>query len=203
VAGATYSYAVSAIDRRGNESAIGSVVRVETDPHPYAPQEIELHFDQATLEGNVKVNKGNGTRARTYVIIPEKATPEEVAGAKARWEIDVAHAGKFYFWLRYLPDGPTSVRAAAINQNLKVLLDGRQITTVGGGPTDLSAPDSLVRPEFWTWARPVTSDLIAVELPKGKHELSVTNWTKAVRYDVLLITDEPAFLPKDGRIRQQ
>ena len=41
-----------------------------------------------------------------------------------------------------------------------------------------------------------------IRLPAGRHEVTVTQFTPEVRYDVLLITNEPSFLPPDGRLRQ-
>jgi len=136
-------------------------------------------------------------------MMPAKATADEVAGAKATWNLNLKHAGRYYLWLRYLPKGSASARKAAVKQNVTVWLDGKHVTTVGGGLTDLSVAESNVRPEFWTWARPVGTDLIGVKLPAGRHTLTLGNLTKAIRYDVLFLTDEPSFVPADGRLRQR
>jgi len=190
------------VDRRGNESALSGRVGAPVPARPHPPQQIELSFDQATASGTVERLQAPGTHARQYVMVPEKAAEAEVAAVSASWEVNIEHAGKHYFWLRYLPKGNASDRDAAVRQNITVLLDGTKITTLAGGMTDLSTPDSNIRPEFWTWARPIDFDLIGVELPVGKHTLTLKELTKAIRYDVLLITDEPAFKPKDGRLRQ-
>jgi hypothetical protein len=200
--GETYHYAVTAVDRRGNESALSGRVDAPVPARPYPPQQIELSFDQATVSGTVERLQAPGTHAKQYVMVPEKAAEAEVAAVGASWEVNIEHAGKHYFWLRYLPKGKASDRDAAVRQDITVLLDGTKITTLARGMTDLSTPDSNIRPEFWTWARPIDFDLIGVELPAGKHTLTLKELTKAIRYDVLLITDGPAFRPKDGRLRQ-
>jgi hypothetical protein len=164
---------------------------------------MELRFDQADLRGAFQRGTAAGTHAKEYVILPEKTAPADVAAAKASWEIAIAQGGRHYFWLRYLPSGEASSRGAAVTQEIRALLDGKRIAVLGGGETDLSLPENAIRPQFWTWARPVTWDLNAVELPAGKHTLSLENLTPGVRYDVLFITDEPSFLPKDGRLRQR
>jgi len=202
-AGTTYHYAVTAVDRRGNESPLGAVVKAATPARPYPPQELGLRFDQAKLDEDFTRATAPGTRGKEYVMVPEETAPKETASATASWEMELKHRGKYYFWLRYLPKGTASSRGAAVKQSVRVLLDGKQVATVGGGLTDLSVPDSVVRPEFWTWARPVAVDLIAVELPAGRHTLALQNLTRAIRYDMLFITDEPSFVPKDGRLRQR
>lgn len=201
-AGTTYHYAVTAVDRRGRESALGSIVRAETPARPHPPVTVELHFDQAKLEGAFQRAAAPGTRAKEYVLLPKPAAGEG-ATARATWEIDLPHAGSYAFWLRALPRGEPSSRAAAVAQSLKVLLDGKEIATVGGGDTDLSVGDKNIRPEFWTWARPVEADLITVNLPAGKHTLALARFTPEVRYDTLVLTDEPSFQPADGRLRQR
>ena len=198
--GARYYYAVTAVDRHGNESPVGALADTKTADRAHPPVEIEMAFDQARLEGPFAAEKADGTRAGSFVILPDS---EEAAEAKATWEVEVPHEGTYYLWLRYLPRGAASVRAAAVAQNLSVLLDGRRIAGLGGGLTDLSVPDRALRPEFWTWRRPVSASLVGADLPAGKHELTLTGLTPEVRYDVLLITDEPSFLPADGRLSQR
>jgi len=56
---------------------------------------------------------------------------------------------------------------------------------------------------LWTWAWPGAADLAAVELPAGRHTLTLSNLAPNVRYDALIITDEPAWQPPDGRLRQR
>jgi len=202
-AGTAYSYEVAAVDRRGNESAMAPIVQASVPPRAYPAQEFELRFDRARLQGKMSLAKAPGTRGEQYVMIPEKAAPKEAAAARAEWDIEIKHGGRYYFWLRFLPKGAASHRGAAVQQNVKVLLDGRHVTTLASGLTDLSVPDSGVRPELWTWSRPVATDLTAVELPAGPHRLAVEGLTKAIRYDLLFITDEPSFVPSDGRLRQR
>ena len=86
---------------------------------------------------------------------------------------------------------------------MHVQLDGKHLTTLAPGQTDLSVPDGAVRPELWTWSRPGETELAGVELPAGQHSLTAGNLTRAIRYDVIFITDEPSFLPSDGRLRQR
>ena len=202
-AATTYRYAVTAVDRRGNEGPLGAVAQAKTPDAPQPRHDIELAFDQATLEGPFERADGPGTRAKQYVILPAKLKPEQVAGATATWQVEVPNDAKYCFWLRYLPRGAASSRGAAVSQNISVLLDGKTVASIGGGLTDLSVPDSVIRPEFWTWARPVSTDLIAVELSAGKHELRLEKLTLGIRYDLLLITNEPSFLPTDGRLKQR
>ena len=196
-------YTVTAVDRRGNESPVCAGVQAATPPRPYPPQQFELRFDQAKLAGAFGRAKAKGTRGAEYVMIPAKATAAEVAGAKVTWEVELKHAGQYYLWLRYLPKGAASARGAAVDQSVKVRLDGKHVATVGGGLTDLSVAENGIRPEFWTWARPVGTDLIGAKLPAGRHTLTLEGLTKAIRYDVLFITDEPSFAPADGRLRQR
>ena len=188
------------MDRSGNESRLGTLVQAATPPRPYPPQQFELRFDRAKLQGHFSRAKAQGTRGKEYIIIPGKTAPKPAA--EVAWPIDLKHGGTYYFWLRYLPKGAVG-RSAAVKQEIKVCLDGKPVTSVGGGLTCLSIPkDDDVRPWFWTWARPVTADLNGVKLPAGRHTLTLQNLNRAIRYDVLFITDEPSFLPKDGRLRQ-
>ncbi len=199
-AGTTYHYAVTAVDRRGNEGPPAAVPPTKTPDAAHPPYKLELAFDRATLDGPFERAEGAGTRAKEYVILPDKEKSEQ---AKVTWEVEIPHEGRYYFWLRYLPRGAASSRGAAVQQNISVLLDGQKVASVGGGLTDLSVPDSVIRPEFWTWARPVVTDLEALTLPAGKHDLTLEKLTPGVRYDVLFVTAEPSFLPGDGRLRQR
>ena len=201
--GTTYYYAVTAVDRRGNESSLGAVVKAAIPRRAYRPQEFELRFDQAKLHGKFKRARAQGTHAREYVILPAETAKKDVAEARVSWRINLKHGGKYHFWLRYLPVSPS------VNQHLKVFLGDKHVTTLGGGQTGLNVPDEGMPPEFWnwadrfwTWARPVDVDLIAVDLPAGRHTLTLRNLAGDVRYDALFITDEPSFAPGDGRLRQ-
>ncbi len=202
-AGATYRYAITAVDRRGNESPLSAVVDARVAALAQPAQQVELRFDQGVAEGKLLRGTAPGTHAKEYVLFPGTATPAEAEAARVTWSIEVANAGRHYLWLRYLPRGQAATRGAAVVQNLGVLLDGRPIATVGGGETDLSVEEPAVRPEFWTWARPVAADLVGVDLPAGKHTLTLTRLTPEVRYDALVVTGEPSFLPPDGRLRQR
>ncbi len=202
-AATAYRYGVTAVDRHGNESALSPVSVATTQPAENARVDLELRFDQARLEGPLTRGTAAGTHAESFVLLPDKATSEEMQAARATWQVELAHEGDYYLWLRYLPGGAAGSRAAAVVQNLSVLLDGKAVGSVGGGDTDLSVPDSAVRPELWTWARPVKTDLIAVKLPAGKHELRLERLAPGVRYDTLVVTNEPTFLPPDGRLRQR
>ncbi|MBT4814868.1 MAG: hypothetical protein HON70_04175, partial [Lentisphaerae bacterium] len=203
-AGTAYHYAVTAVDRRGNESEIARCVAAGTAPR--AGREIELRFDEAQARGPFSKREAEGTRAANYLVLPGD-TPEGVArDSSLRWAVDVpagATEGRWYLWLRYLPGGSASTRRVAVEQNVRVLLDGEPLTHLGGGLTDLSVPESGIRPEFWTWARPVKTNLTAVSITPGKHVLTLEGLTKTIRYDVLLLTDEPSFRPSDGRLRQR
>ncbi|NQT15993.1 MAG: hypothetical protein HQ582_24775, partial [Planctomycetes bacterium] len=208
-AGTTYQYAVTAVDRRGNESALGDIVSATTQPRPHPPQECELRFDKAELTGSFELSEGRGTRAEKYAIISDTSTNEaktaQSPGHSVSWQLDIKHGGKYHFWLRYLPRGAAAGDyTPTMRQSIRALLDGKRIATIAGGLTDLSVADSNIRPEFWTWARPISAGrLTAIELPAGRHTLTLQNLCRSVRYDVLVITDEPSFQPTDGRLRQR
>ena len=200
-AATTYHYAVTAVDRRGNESPLGAPVQDRTPADEQPTFSVELAFDKARLEGPLKTAQAQGTHADAYVILPRQPGDAAATG-RASWSVEIPHEGDYYLWLRYLPRGNASVRAAAVRQDLRVLLDGERVGAIGGD-TDLSVVEGSIRPEFWTWHRPVGVDLTAARLPRGKHTLTIENLTAEVRYDVLLITADPAFGPPDGRIRQR
>ena len=143
-AGTTYHYAVTAVDRRGNESAISNVVTAAIPARSHPVQAWELRFDQATLAGPFSRAKAKGTHAAEYVILPGD-TPKSEALA-ASWQIDVKHASRFYLWLRYLPRGQTR-RASAVRPEMTAMLDGRvAMPCVGGYRTDLSVENKDIRP---------------------------------------------------------
>ena len=202
-AGVTYHYVVTASDRRGNESPRGAVLRVAIPPRAFPPQELELCFDRAKLTGPFERAKGKGSHGAEYVIIPSKTAAKQTAEAEVSWEINVKHGGEFYFWLRYLVKTATSWRRASFDRKGEVRVDGRVVMRDLAGVADLGAPDSMIRPEFWTWVRPVRVSLRAVKLAAGRHTLTLRKLPKGVRYDCLVITDEPSYLPKDGRLNQR
>ncbi len=202
-AGTDYHYAVTAVDRRGNEGPLSPVAQVTTPARVREGYERELAFSEATLKGPFERAVATGTHGAEFVLLPGKAGEDAAKQATVAWQIDVPRESDYYAWLRYLPRGMASSRSAAVEQNLTVSVDGNAVGTVGGGLTDLSVTDSYVRPEFWTWARPVATDLTAIKLPAGTHTLTLSNITPDIRYDTLLVTDEPAFLPPDGRVRQR
>jgi len=200
-AGTTYHYAVTIVDRRGNESepafAIAATPVRETEPAA-----IELSFAASERTGDFEVSEAGGLRGAAYVV-PESPETNQVA-----WEIEVPHTGNYYLWLRYLHRG-TGHRGNETSQEIRATLNGAPLTTLGGGQTDLHVPDSHIEeghplaPRLWTWAWPGEHNLEAVELPEGRHTLALDTLNGEIRYDVLLITDEPAFRPEDGRIRQR
>jgi hypothetical protein len=200
--GTEYFYAVTAVDRQGNESPLSRSVSVATPPRDMPPAWIELHFAAAETIGPFERSTAAGTRGAAYLV------PEDVETNGVSWEIDVPHAGRYYLWLRYLHRG-SGERGGEVSQSVRVALDGRRVTTLGGGGTDLHVPDRLIAPNsrladrLWTWAWPGTADLEAVELPAGRQTLTLRNLAPSVRYDALVITDEPTWQPPDGRLRQR
>ena len=198
-ADASYHYAVTAVDRRGNESALGSVVKATIPPRRRPVQKMELLFAQAKLNGPFSRAKAKGAHGTQYVILPAKPAAKR---ATASWRVRVKHSATFYLWLRYLPRGGASTRSAAVRQAVRIRLNGKTIATLASGKTDLSCGDGSIRPEYWTWARPVGTDLAGVALPAGEHTLSAGAMTGEVRYDSIYITDEPSFQPPDGRLKQ-
>ncbi|MDY0168676.1 MAG: fibronectin type III domain-containing protein [Thermoguttaceae bacterium] len=201
-AGTEYYYAVTAVDRQGNESSLGRVVTVATPARQVPAATIELHFADADLEGPFERSTGAGTRGAAYLV------PEDLAANRASWEINVPHAGRYYFWLRYLHRG-SGGRGDEVQHQVRAMIDGRRIATLGGGSTDLHVPDRLIAPEsrladrLWTWAWPGSVNLESVELPEGRHTLTLSSFAPNVRYDTLIITDEPTWQPPDGRLRQR
>lgn len=199
-AGTRYHYAVTAVNRRGRESTL-AIAQAATPEAERPPVEIELAFAEAELTGAFERSEAAGTRAVRYVV------PEDSSANRVTWRIDVPHDGEYYFWLRFLQRG-SGGRGGVARQEIRALLDGEPLTTLGGGQTDLHVPDALIAPEhpmapeFWTWAWPGTDNLHAVALPAGSHTLTLRNLAPSVRYDVLVITNEPSFVPRDGRLRQ-
>ena len=202
-AGATYHYAVTAVDRRGNESPLSAGVKVAIAPRTHPAQAWELRFDQAKLSGPFQRAKAKGTHAPEYVILPGDTPKSE--DLSASWEIDVKRATRLYVWLRYLPRGQAARRASAVRMLMPVRLDGRVVMPyVGAYRTDLSVENKDIRPGLWTWARPAYPSCKFYSFPasKGRHTLTLKNLTPGVRFDILYVTDEPSFWPTDGRMKQ-
>ena len=86
--GTTYYYAVTAVDRRGNESPPGTILAASTPGRSYRAQRLQLRFDQVKLEGNFVRGKARGTRGKAYVIIHAKASREESEAARASWQTE-------------------------------------------------------------------------------------------------------------------
>ncbi|MFW6170282.1 MAG: hypothetical protein ACODAD_07320 [Planctomycetota bacterium] len=200
-AGTQYHYAVTAVDRRGNESK-PLFAAAATPPRETEPVVIELAFAEGDQEGDFEVSDAGGLRGSAYVV-PQSPETNRVA-----WAVEVPHDGTYYFWLRYLHRGSGN-RGDETYQKIRVSLNGDSVTTLGGGRTDLHVPDELIAPDhplaprLWTWAWPGQYNLQGVELPAGQHALSLDNLNEEIRYDTLLITDEPSFRPEDGRLRQR
>lgn len=200
-AGTTYYYAVTVVDRRGNESP-PVFASAATPPRDKEPAMIELAFAHGERAGGFEVSAAGGLRGPAYVV-PQSPDTNRVA-----WEIEIPHAGNYYFWLRYLHRGSGN-RGDETHQAIRATLNGDLLTTLGGGQTDLHVPDALITtdhplaPRLWTWAWPGEYNLEAVELPAGNHTLTLENLNEEIRYDVLVITDEPTFTPEDGRLRQR
>jgi hypothetical protein len=199
-AGTRYYYAVTAVDRRRNESE-PVFVEAETPPSGTPAVELELAFADAQLDGPFEVSEAGGLRGDAYVV-PED--PEN----RVSWEIEIPEEGTYYFWLRHLHRGPGSWNLTT-NQNIPVTLNGETVTTIGGGATDLNVPDDLIEEghpladHLWTWAWPGSYNLEGVHLPEGRHTLSLEDLHREIRYDVLMITNEPSYYPRDGRLRQR
>ncbi len=199
-AGTTYHYAVTAVDRRGNESAIATAQAATPADDPVVT--IDLTFDEAEREGEFEQSEAGDTHGAFYVV------PEDPESNAVSWEIEVPRDDDYYFWLRYLHRG-SGGRGDEARQHVRALLDGEHITTLGGGLTDLHVPDALIAEDhplmdqLWTWAWPGNADLNNVPLPAGTHTLRLEDLTADIRYDALVITSEPAWRPEDGRLRQR
>lgn len=206
--GATYHYAVTAVDRRGNESPVQGTVPAATAARERPERRIVLKFDEAVLAGDCEKGEAAGTRAASFILWPYRGRRDDnqvpqIEDSKAAWTIEVEQPGKYYFWLRTLPRGtPRGDYTPEMHQRIRVTLDGRGLCTLGRGQTDIATTDKGLRPEWWTWTAPVSSgQCIGVELPAGRHTLTLERMSGDIRYDVLLLTDEPSFIPKDGRLK--
>lgn len=194
-----YYYAVTAVDRRRNESSI-TTASIST---PVEAPEVVLHctFADADRTGSFELSEADATLGAYYVV------PEEPGVNSAAWNIDIPRDGEYAFWLRYLHRGE-GWRGGEISQNIIVTLDGKEITRLGGGRTDLNIPDPLITDghplasKFWTWAWPGTTNLQQIPLSAGAYTLRLENLNAEVRYDTLIITSEPSWLPREGRFKQ-
>lgn len=199
--GLRYHYAVTAVDRRGNESA--PVLAVVATPPAPPPSLIRLTFAEGTRQGPFETSQGAASYGSAYLV------PQEPKTNAVSWPIEVPRDGDYYPWLRYLHRGAGG-RGGEVQQALRVLVDGQAVLSdLGGGATDLQVPDSFLAPgnplaeRLWTWACPGVADLQRVRLTAGKHALTLDRLTPGVRYDALVLTDEPSWVPPDGRLRQR
>ncbi len=197
----TYYYAVTAVDRRRNEST-PIFIEANTPVRRVPENRIELTFDDAERQGMFERSIAAGTKGLAYLV------PEEPENNRVSWSIDIPDDDTYYLWLRYLQRGDGS-RGNTVSQNIQVLLNGKELAIIGGGETDMNAPDELITPsnrladELWTWNWPGEINLKGVNLPAGTHTLTLKDLNERVRYDMLLLTNEPSFLPHDGRFRQR
>jgi hypothetical protein len=214
--GERYSYAVTAVDRRGNESK-SVFAEASTPPRVYPEAEIELFFAEARTTGKFQRSPAAGLRGREFIM------PTDGKGNRVEWDIEIPHEGDYFLWLRYLPGGDGK-RGDLPEHNIHVLLDGEPLMRLGAGlrsdgsplidsgiGPDLVVDDNLIEqghplaPHVWTWARPASvlyaDNPESVRLPAGRHTLSLTGLSESTRYDVMLVTDEPSFRPPDGRLR--
>ena len=200
-AGKTYRYAVTVVDRRGNESP-PTAAQATTPPAP-PPTVHSLAFADAEAIGDFERKEGEAAYGKTY-LVPQSPDTNAVS-----WRIDIPRDGTYYLWLRYLPRGDGN-RGGEIRQSLRVRIDGETVTTeLGGGLTDLHVPDSFLAPEhpraprLWTWAHPGSCNLVGIPLAAGSRTIGLDRLAPKIRYDALVITDEPSWTPPDGRLRQR
>ncbi|MFA9478952.1 hypothetical protein ACERK3_11715 [Phycisphaerales bacterium AB-hyl4] len=199
-AGVTYHYAVTVVDRWGNESE-PTFAQVSTPSRDHEPVHLELAFADAERQGPFEESTAGGLRGSAYLV------PERPRSNRVSWRITIPHEGEYFLWLRYLHRG-SGMRGNETDNDVRVRLGDDHIATLGGR-TDLNVPDRLIDPDhpmaeqFWTWAVPGDMNLEAVRLPAGEHTLTLDNLNGEIRYDMLLITDEPAYRPADGRLRQR
>lgn len=200
-AGTEYHYAVTTVDRRGNES---DPVRTQaaTPAADASPVALELAFADAEQTGPFERSTAGGTRADAFLV------PEDPENNRVAWRVEIPREGDYYLWLRHLLRGDGG-RGGDVRQEIRVRVNGSQVATLGGGLTDLNIRESLLEEDpsvasrFWTWAWPGEYNLQATPLPAGEVEIVLENLAPDVRYDVLYITDDPSFVPDDGRLRQR
>ena len=166
------------------------------------PVEIQLAFAEAELSGPFERKEAGGLRGPAFVVAE---TPKNNT---VTWRVRIPRQGDYYLWLRHLLRGKGG-RGPDVHQSVRVRANGEVVATLGGGRTDLNVRDSLLAEghpmasQVWTWAWPGTADLERTRLPAGNVEVVLDQLAPGVRYDVLLITDEPSFYPRDGRVRQR
>jgi len=200
-AGTRYYYAVTAVSRRGRQSP---PVRAEaaTPPRSGPSVDIQLPFADGKLSGPFERKEAGGLRGPAFVVAQAPKTNS------VTWRVQIPRKGDYYLWLRHLLRGKGG-RGPDVRQSVRVRANGQVVATLGGGLTDLNVRDSLLAkdhpmaPQVWTWAWPGAADLARTRLPAGDVEIVLDQLAPNVRYDVLLITDEPSFCPRDGRLRQR
>lgn len=200
-AGTVYQYAVTAVDRRGNASR-PAIVQMATPSAP-EPAMLSLAFAEAEAAGDFERKEGAATYGEVYLV------PREPEANTVSWRIEVPREGTYYFWLRYLHRGDGN-RGGEARQNIRVRLNDETLPrTLGGGGTELHVPDGFLVPDhplaarLWTWAWPGVANLEGMHLPAGTHTLTLDRLTPNIRYDALVLTDEPSWVPPDGRLRQR
>lgn len=200
-----YYYAVTTVDRRGNESE-PVFASATTPPREHPRHDVELAFVEGELEGPFEKTEADGLRAARYVV------PENPSANRVSWTVDVPHEDEYFLWLRHLHRGKGR-RGGEANQRVSVLLDGREVMRLGGGfggLTDLQVPEKFIQgggplaERLWTWVWPGRGEnLEGIRIPAGRHRITLENLNDEIRYDVLYLTNEPTFLPPDGRLRQR
>jgi len=201
-AGVEYHYAVTAVNRRGHESAPART-KAATPPAATPLFEAELAFDRGSRKGPFREGSADGLHAQAFLV------PLQPAENEVSWRVSVPQEMTAYLWLRYLPGlAKRKSRRVAVYQKVRVALDGKPLTELNL-PTALNIPDRYLTkagnplaPHFWTWGAPVGHQLEGVAMPAGEHTLTLSRLAAEVRYDVLFVTNEPSFVPQDGRLRQ-
>lgn len=200
--GTTYYYRVTAVDRRGNESDPGDLIPAATPELDREAVFVELTFDGATLTGPFEKSTGAGTRGEAFVV------PQDPRSNAVEWSINLPDEGEYYLWLRHLHRGDGG-RTGGPEQRIHVVANDQRVGTLVNGRGDFNVPDSRLErsaaraESFWTWATPGSMDLQGITLPAGSHTLRLENLARDTRYDSLVITNNPAWLPPDGRLRQE
>ena len=197
-ASTTYYYAVTAVDRQRNESAI--VTASATTPVGEPVADIVLTFADGKRDGSFETVNADYTWG-DYYVVPE--TPDENA---VEWEIDVPYEGNYVIWIRFLHRGAGS-RGGEVRQSIDFQVNGKSMAVLGG-ETDLNLPDNMIKnghpmaSRAWTWTRPGEINLKQISLTAGTHTVRLENLSAHVRYDALVLTSEPAWLPREGRFQQ-
>ena len=163
---------------------------------------IELAFAESERSGEFEVSEAGGLLGAAYRAQIARDQPGLLGtrSASQREILLLAAVPAAGIW----PAGKRDVAGSAATLTGEYL---RQRWPEGS--TDLHVPDSLIEkehplaPRLWTWAWPGTHNLEGVDLAAGNHTLTLENLSVEIRYDVLVITDEPSFRPGDGRLRQR